>query len=500
MMFSNMAIRILLKTILFQTPKPKPKPFSSSPFFNSSSSNGEIPISTIVSVLTHQRSKSRWTNLRSLSPNGFNPHQFSQITIHLKNNPHLVIRFFNWTNQNSLCHHDLLSYSTLIHILARGRLKSQALIYIHEAFRVVSGSQPQSQSQSNPLKLFESLLKTYNQCGSAPFVFDLLIKACLETKKIDSSIKIVRMLLSRNITPKFSTCNSLIRNVSQSRGAPEAYLIYKEIFGLGDCESVDDEKLRRVSRVKPNIETLNTLMVAFYQDGMLDMVREIWDQLEELNCDPNCYSYSILMAAYCDDEKMEEAEALWDEMRAQNIVPDVMAYNTIIGGFCRVGEIEKGEELYREMAMSGVESTTATLEHIVSGYIKVGNIDSAVFVYKDMCRRDFRVEATTMDALIKGLCDKKRVFEALEILKRADRHLGFCPTRKSYEFLITGMCLEGNMEEALRLQAKMVSKGFKPTYQIYSAFISGYRKQGNVEMAELLKIEMLNTHVLEKED
>ncbi|XP_062095140.1 pentatricopeptide repeat-containing protein At2g15980 [Humulus lupulus] len=493
-MFSNMAIRIL-KSILFQTPRPKPSTFSTSSSPSSSSSNGEIPISTIVSVLTHQRSKSRWSNLRSLCPNGFNPHQFSQITIHLKNNPHLVIRFFNWTKQKSLCNHDLLSYSTVIHILARGRLKSQALVLIQEAFRV-SGSE--GESHSKPLKVFESLLKTYKQCGSAPFVFDLLIKACLETKKIDSSIKIVRMLLSRNIRPKFSTCNSLIRNVSQSRGAPEGYLIYKEIFGL-DCESVE-EKLRTVSRVNPNIETLNTLMVAFYQDGMVDMVKEIWDQLEELNCDPNGYSYSILMSAYCDEEKMDEAEALWDEMRALNMEPDVMAYNTIIGGFCRIGEIEKAEEFYREMAMSGVESTTTTLEHIISGYIKVGNIDSAVFVYKDMRRKDFRAEASTMDALIKGLCDKNRVFEALEILKTAEGHFGFCPTRKSFEILITGMCLEGNMEEALRLQAEMVSKGFKPTYEIYSAFISGYRKQGNVEMAELLKTEMLDTRVFEKED
>ncbi|PON44727.1 Pentatricopeptide repeat [Trema orientale] len=477
-----------LKSILFPTPKPKPSSLST--FSTSSPCNDQTPISTVVSVLTHQRSKSRWSNLRSLCPNGFNPKEFSQIVIHLKNNPHLVLRFFNWTKQKFLCNHDLHSYSTIIHILARGRLKGQALILIQEAIRV-SGSD--DELESRPLKVFESLVKTYKQCGSAPFVFDLLIKACLESKKIDSSIKIVRMLLSRSISPSYSTCNLLIRNVSQSYGAPEGYMIYREIFGL-DCESREDN-VRRIPSVRPKIETLNTLMVAFYRDGMVDKVKEIWDQIAELNCNPNGYSYSILMAAYCDEEKMNEAEALWEEMRAKNMDPDVMAYNTIISGFCRIGEIEKAEEFFREMTMSGIESTSTTHEHILSGYCKTGNVDSALLVYKDMRGKDFRPEASTMVALIRGLCDKSRVLEALDIVRSAERHFGFHPTRKSFESLITGLCSEGNMEEALRLQAEMVSKGFKPSSEIYTAFISGYRKQGNLEMADKLKNEMLQTQV-----
>ena len=362
------------------------------------------------------------------------------------------------------------------------------MILIEEAIRV-SGSD--DELESKPLKVFESLVKTYKQCGSAPFVFDLLIKACLETKKIDSSIKIVRMLLSRGISPRFSTCNSLIRRVAQSYGALEGYLIYREIFGL-DSESME-YNVRRISRVSPKIETLNTLMVAFYQVGMLDKVEEIWDQLVELNCNPNGYSYSILMAAYCDEEKMDEAKALWEEMRAKNMEPDVVAYNTIIGGYCRIGEIEKAEEVFREMVMSGIESTSTTHEHIISGYCKMGNVDSALLMYKDMCRQDFRPKASTMDMLIRGLCDKSRVLEALELLRSAEGHFGFCPTRTSFEFLITRLCLEGNLEEALRRQAEMVSKGFKPSYEIYSAFISGYTKQGNIEMADRLRNEMLET-------
>ncbi|KAM2258058.1 hypothetical protein ACFX1S_003184 [Malus domestica] len=208
-----MAFQILKRTL---SSARKPIPLSVSRFSSSSPPSDQAPsqtsplISDVVSILTHQRSKSRWSYLHSLYPNGFNPDDFSKIALHIKNNPRLVLAFFLWTQRKSLCNHNLLSHSTIIHILARARLRSQAYDLIRAAIRV--------SDESEPLKVFESLVKTYRQCGSAPFVFDLLVKACLESKKIDPSIQIVRMLLSRGISPGLSICNALIRLLSQRRG------------------------------------------------------------------------------------------------------------------------------------------------------------------------------------------------------------------------------------------------------------------------------------------
>ncbi|GMN37480.1 hypothetical protein TIFTF001_006847 [Ficus carica] len=468
-----MAIIRTLKPF-FPTPNSKPPSslLSLSSFSTSSPSDHHppTPISTVVAVLTHSRSKSRWSHLRSLRPDGFSPSEFSQIALHLKNNPHLALRFFLWARRNSHCPHDLTSYSTLIHILARGRLKRRALALLRDAIRA---------PESNPLKVFETLVKSYTECGSAPFVFDLLIEACLISKKIDSSIDIARMLISRGISPGIGTSKFLIREVCRCHGADEGYRLYEEIF-VSNC-----------GVVKPNVEILNTLMVGFYQDGDMEKVKEIWDRFSESNCDPNCYSYSILMAVCCDEGKMDEAENLWEEMKVKNLEFDVVAYNTIIGGFCRIGEVEKAEEYFREMGLSGIESSSTTFEHFVKGYCKVGNVDSAMLVYKDMLRKGFRPDGSTMEGLIGGFCEKSRGLEALEILRGAKGGFGFRPTRKSIEVLVMGLCREGKMEEALEVQRKMVSEGFEPCCEVYGAFISGYVVQGNSEMAERLRKEML---------
>lgn len=231
---------------------------------------------------------------------------------------------------------------------------------------------------------------TYRLCGSAPFVFDLLVKACLEIKKIDSAIEIVRMLRSRGISPKVGNLNDLVYWVLKVRGGCVGYEVYREVFGLEGDGVV--ENVKRVYKVWPNVHTFNVLMAGFYQDGMVEKVEMIWNEMVGFDCVPNCYSYSVLMAVYCEEGRVGEAEKLWEEMRVKKVEADVVSYNTMIGGFCKIGEVEKAEELYREMGLNGVESSCATYEHLVNGYCNVGDVDSALLVYKDMCRKGFRPE------------------------------------------------------------------------------------------------------------
>ncbi|KAL5855744.1 hypothetical protein ACOSQ4_005546 [Xanthoceras sorbifolium] len=494
-----MAVQIL-KRIIFSAPKSRPKLhlLSSYDFSTSSppSDQPDPPISTVVSVLTHHRSKSRWGHLLSICPSGFTPTQFSQIALSLKNNPHLLLSFFFFTQRKSLCKHDLSSYATVIHLLSRGRLTSQAQELIRVAIRLPAHDLETKQE----LRLFQVLVKTYRECGSAPFVFDLLITCCLEVKRIGGALDIVRMLLSRGIGLKVSTCNALIWAVSRCDGVISGYEIYREVFGL-DSEKIEfcAKDAKRVVRVKPNVHTFNALMACFYREGLFERVEDTWIEMESLGCEPNCYSYSVLMAVLCEEGKMREADKLWEEMREKNIERDVVAYNTIIGGFCKIGEIERAEEFFREMGLNGVESSCSTFEHLVNGYCRVGDVDSAILVYKDMIRKKFGPESSTIEVLIGGLCDKKRVSEAVEILRVGVEKFGLSPTKNSYMFLLKGFCGDGKMEEALKVQAEMVGKGFEPSLEIYHAFIDGYMEQGNEEMATMLRNEMLETQKRKEE-
>ncbi|XP_042504235.1 pentatricopeptide repeat-containing protein At2g15980 [Macadamia integrifolia] len=448
----------------------------------------ETLISSVVSILKEQRSKSRWNFIKSLYPDGFSPREVSQIILHIRNNPRLALRFFLWS-ERSICTHDLLSYSTIIHILARARLKTQAQSLIQTAIRVSEVDNfDDPEISSKPPKIFETLVKTYRSCDSAPFVFDLLIRACLQARKIDRATAIVWLLRSRGIYPTISTCNLLIRSVSQLKGCDAGYAFYREIFGF------DDEIRGKLKvTVRPNVQTFNTLMLSFYQGGMTEKVQELWVEMVEFNCSPNVFSYSALMAAFCDEGKMTEALALklWEEMRTKQIDPDVTAYNTLIGGFCKIGQTERAEQIFRDMGLNEIEATCLTYEHLIKGYCEIGDINSSVLLYKDMCRKDFRPEASTIDKVVQVMCCGGRVNEGLNFLRNAMKRQDFFPGIKSYELLIRELCKEGEMEEALQLQLEMVGKGFQPNSEIYGFFIEGYKEQGNEEKARDLMKEMV---------
>ncbi|KZV52650.1 pentatricopeptide repeat-containing protein-like [Dorcoceras hygrometricum] len=345
------------------------------------------------------------------------------------------------------------------------------------------------QESSTPITLFEVLIKTYRACDSAPFVFDLLVKACIDSKKIDAAIEIYKMLRSKNLLLRTSTCNSLIELVSKGRGCFAMYDLYKDIFGHDDDVGGNGDSGKVVL---PNASTFNVLMLGFYREGLLEKVVEVWQGMESCSSVPNAYGYSILMAAYCEDGKMKDAMRVRKEMENKCVKCDAMAYNTIIGGYCRIGEVGKAEEIYREMVTNGIESTCTTIEHLVNGYCKTEDVDSAMLLYKDMCRKSFSPENSTVNVLVRTLCDNDRVTAAMDIIRLEGYKHEVVLEDESYARLTRALCQTGMMEEALRIQAEMMVKGIKPDSEIYGAFIDGYMKQGNEMMANKLRKEMLS--------
>ncbi|XP_020258320.1 pentatricopeptide repeat-containing protein At2g15980 [Asparagus officinalis] len=440
---------------------------TSGPEFESES---ETRISAAVTILLHHRSPTRWNRLKSVLPIGstFSPPESEQIIIRIRNKPQLALKFF----QTPLCSRDPSTFSTIIHVLARNRLKPETLALIRSAIL----SQPEP---DRPLSLFQTLASTYRTCDSAPFVFDLLIKGYLQSKKIDLAVAIARILKSKGIQPLVSTSNALIRFESQSKGADAGFNIYKELF--------DGIRVR----VSPNVATFNALSLGFYREGKLQMAEEIKKEMLKFNCEPNAFTYSIRMAGFCDEGMIDEATRIWIQMKANGTKPDVMSFNTMIKGYCESKEMEKAEELFKEMGLNQIEPSCATFEHLIQGYCRVNDIDSALVCYRDANRRGFGTENVVVDEVIEGLCNKKRANEGLEMLREVMRRQGFEPSRRSYELLIEGFCEEGEIEAAVKIQAEMAGKGFGANLTVYGYFVEGYRRLGDDEKVKRLEKEMV---------
>lgn len=340
-------------------------------------------------------------------------------------------------------------------------------------------------------EILKILIKTYRECDSAPFVFDVVIRACLVAKRIDRAVAIIRFLRSRGFFfLEDQTFSEVIRVVSKMKGFDVGFEIYKE------CLRTDDGSCRDSGGgFRPKTRVFNSMLVSCYRDGKLgENGMDIFEDIKRFGCEPNCFTYSILMAGFCDEGKVEDGAAeVWKEMKDKKVKPDVVAYNTIIGGFCKIGNVVRAEELFQEMVIDGVgdgmEPTGSTYEHLIIGYCKVGDVDAAILVYNEMRRMEFGLEVTTLEKFVDGLCDKQRVDQGLMVLKNEMRKAVFHPSRQCYKRLIKGLCADGKMEDALRLQGEMVGKGYEADLEVYDVFVAGYMKQGESYKAHLMREE-----------
>ncbi|PKA48349.1 Pentatricopeptide repeat-containing protein [Apostasia shenzhenica] len=448
--------------------------------FRSSSSSSAAPtnitgdppfVSAAVAILREQRSRSRWNYLRSMVPDaGISPAEASAIIIRLKNNPRLAHRFFLWSRDLKLCSHDLSSFSAIVHILARSRLRPAALSLLRAALRAFPDSAPSA--------ILQTLTLTYSPCDSAPFVFDLLIQAYLHSHRLDLSLIVARALRSRGIRPIVSTSNSLLRATGKLRGSVAAVDLYEELFH-GEA-------------IRPNLQTFNDLLLALYRDGRSEAVGSVISEMERFGCEPSAFTYSILMAGFCDEGNTGDARRLWEEMQRKGIQPDATAYNTLIGGYCEAGEVGTAEELFREMEVGGIEPTSTTFELLITGHCRAaGDVEAAVLLYRDMKRRGFRPEVEVVNEVLDEMRKRKMVDEGLRMLREEMMMVGFSPSRRSYVLLIRGFCDAGRMEEAAMLQAEMAGRGLEADAEVYEAFIGGYERAGDWEKAVKLKEEMI---------
>lgn len=277
------------------------------------------------------------------------------------------------------------------------------------------------------------------------------------------------------------TADLLIKTVCKVKGTDAGMAIFREIFGE------DGERLK----LSPaNAHIFNRLLLSCYREEMFDKLEETKIKMCELGCNLNLYSYCILMAAAIDQSEMGDAMNLWEDLKRKQIAPDAMAYNTLIRGFCEGGQLERGEELVREMVMGGMEPTCLTYEHLIRGHCQVGGVEPALALFDDMGRRGFRPEASVVDELVRELCSHGRVCDGLQVLRSALGIGCFFPGRKSYEYVIRGLCGEGRMDEAHKVQAEMVGKGFEPDFELYNAFMQGYTKVEHVENLRKLEGEL----------
>ncbi|KAJ6838196.1 pentatricopeptide repeat-containing protein-like, mitochondrial [Iris pallida] len=377
------------------------------------------------------------------------------------------------------------TYLSLVHRLVRSRLLS-------------------------PLPSLLRLLRdSGTPCGEELFI--VLIRAYSSSSKPSLSLRTFLSIPSFGVRASVRSFNALLNAMTQNRRYDLVALLFK------NCQTR--------FRILPNVFTCNILLKAMLKLGDLSGALEVLDDMPEWGMAPNVVTYTTFVAFYCARGDMGSAREMADEIRSRGCVPDVTTYTVLVDGYCRAGRMGDAVKVMDDMEADGVAPNDVTYSVAIEALCRAGRSGEALGFLKEMLRGNHVPSSSLCCKVIDVLCEGGKVEDACEIWRRllkknvtpdnsvtstliywlckagkvweakrlfGEFEKGFIPSVLTYNTLISGMCENGELQEAGKLWDDMVEKKCGPNDFTYNVLIKGFCKTGRPEEGVKVLEEMLD--------
>lgn len=278
--------------------------------------------------------------------------------------------------------------------------------------------------------------------------------------------------------------NSLIRNYGRAGLFQESLKVFATMKSLG---------------VSPSVITFNSLLSILLKRGRTNMARNLYDEmLSTYGVTPDTYTFNILIRGFCMNSMVDEGFRFFQEISRFKCEPDVITYNTIVDGLCRAGKVDIARNVMKGMSNKSrdLNPNVVTYTTLIRGFCMKQEIDDALSVLEEMISRGLKPNRITYNTLIKGLCEAQRFDKIKEILEGTVTHGGFTPDTCTFNTLMHAHCNSGNLDEALKVFAKMSELQVQPDSATYSVLIRSLCQQGDYDRAEKLSDELAEKEIL----
>ncbi|KAL5560623.1 hypothetical protein UlMin_036834 [Ulmus minor] len=239
----------------------------------------------------------------------------------------------------------------------------------------------------------------------------------------------------------------------------------------------------------PNIVTFNTVIHALSKEGDMEKARRYFYGITDMGISPNTITYNIMLDGYVKAGDIDEAEMLYEEMRNKGISPDGLSFNIFIAGRYKYGIENIGDTLLSDIAEPQLFPDCSLFDVSVAGFCWMGRLDEAMEFVENMLERGFPISVVAFNSIIAayskaGLEEKAR--RAYKIMTR----FGLTPSSSTCAYLLIGLCKKRCLNEARELLHKMIEKDFCINKLAFLVLLDGYLRTGDLIGARSLWDEM----------
>ncbi|KAE9467390.1 hypothetical protein C3L33_00703, partial [Rhododendron williamsianum] len=285
--------------------------------------------------------------------------------------------------------------------------------------------------------------------------------------RLREAIEALDSISRRGSKVRPDTFNRLIKSCVQARSILLGRKLHNHIGLVSDLDSFTEIKL----------------LGMYAKCGSLEDARKVFDEMRERNM----YAWSAMIGACSREQRWREVvELFYGMVVGDGIVPDFFLFIKILQACGKCGDVGTGRLIHSIAVRSGMSAETRLANSILAVYAKCGRLSWAKRFFGKMEVKN----KVSWNAIITGYCLKGEIGEARQLFNLM-REEGIEPNLVTWNILMTSYNQSGNFELAMEVMEEMKSFGITPDVITWTTMISGLAQNNRKSRALEVFGEML---------
>jgi pentatricopeptide repeat protein len=268
--------------------------------------------------------------------------------------------------------------------------------------------------------------------------------------------------------------------------------------------------------VELSVNVWTVLISKFCKLRRLDVAIGLFYKMIRTGCSPNVFTYTALVKALMESNMVTDALRLLNDMCSDGLAPDLVLHNVLIDSFSKAGmyedaflafdgltkQININPDLYTYTSLlptiwrferfdlvpdfSYIGGDLVFCNALITSSIKAGHPDLAVRFYKRMIDEGFKPDKHSFTGLLSALCAERRIDEAINLYRgvvtTADAHI--------HTVIVDGLIQAGQYHKASVVFRSAADKKYSLDSVAYAVGIRAHLRSGKTLEANTLFDQM----------
>ncbi|XP_023735490.1 putative pentatricopeptide repeat-containing protein At5g43820 isoform X1 [Lactuca sativa] len=340
--------------------------------------------------------------------------------------------------------------------------------------------------------------------------YNIVLKGLGRRKFFNYMINLLGEMREKGVNPNHETLFIFMDSYVKAKQVSKALHMFKKLeeFGM----EYDSESLKVMLRclcnrshvatassllykmkekVRLDCETYNILLCGLSKFGKINEIERVLKEMVEDGFDPDSLTFSYLLEGLGRAGRINDVIDIFVKLKEKRTcVLNVNLFNAMIFNFISIGDIDESLKYYNLMLSNNCEPNMETYISIISAFLKARRVADAIEMFDEMIGRGIIPTTGTITLFIEFLCSYGPPHAAMMIYKKA-RDVGCVVSLSAYKILLMRLSRFGKCGMLLNVWDEMEQSGYFSDVEVYEYIINGLCNNGQLENATIVMEECL---------